>query len=295
MHQLRIAAIGPYDFAASVRFLEGFTPAAYDGSGEIDLTLAVSSDDAFRPAAVHITPDDHGVCVQIAGDADPEIVQTQAARILSLDHDGCGWQDMLERDPVLGSIASNVGMLRPVLFASPYEAACWAIIGNRIRIVEAARIKANMARDLGTSLDIAGRRLQAFPDPETLLALETFPGLTPRKIDYLHGVAKAALYGHFAPDLLRSMPPREALAHLTRVKGIGPFGAELVLIRGAGTVDLAPAAELRLARAIHLAYGIPETDEAERQVITDSWKPFRTWATVLLRTNLELETHEIAR
>lgn len=287
MHHRIINAIGPYDFAASVRFLEEFTPAAYEGSGIQDLTLAFPGDDAFRPAAVHIVPVTDGVSVQITGDADPDMVQAQVARILSLDEDGRGWPGVVEHDPVLDRIAGRIGLLRPVLFASPYEAACWAIIGNRIRTTQAARIKATMAAEIGTALEIAGRRLHAFPGPEALLALEAFPGLTPRKIDYLHGIARAALDGHLSPGSLRSKEPEAALGHLQEVKGIGPFGAELVLIRGAGTVDLAPRAEPRLARAIALAYDVSEANGDRLREIIDSWAPFRTWATVLLRANLE--------
>src|SRR5205085_1133386 len=65
--------------------------------------------------------------------ADAERVIAQAARVVSLDHDGTGYAALGERDPVIGRLQRTSGYLRPVLFHSPYEAACWAVISARLR------------------------------------------------------------------------------------------------------------------------------------------------------------------
>lgn len=78
--------------------------------------------------------------------------------------------------------------------------------------------------------------------------------------------------------------------------GIGPFSAELVLIRGVGTTDILPTAEPRLLRAVARAYELDhEPDLAELGRIAETWRPYRTWVAVLLRRMLEDETGEIAR
>ncbi|GAA1926760.1 hypothetical protein GCM10009753_70370 [Streptantibioticus ferralitis] len=55
--------------------------------------------------------------------------------------------------------------LRPVCFHSPYEAAVWAVIGHRIRMTQAATIKARLAEQHGQRVQVAGRTLRAFPTP----------------------------------------------------------------------------------------------------------------------------------
>jgi DNA-3-methyladenine glycosylase II len=70
--------------------------------------------------------------------------------------------------------------------------------------------------------------------------------------------------------------------------GIGPFGAELVLIRGAGVPDRFPEHEPRVHMAIRAAYGLPDDaplEELER--IAEAWRPYRSWMAVLLRRSLE--------
>ena len=87
------------------------------------------------------------------------------------------------------------------------------------------------------------------------------------------------------------MPPGEALADLKKLPGIGDFSAGLTLLRGAGFPDAVPSGEPRLARAVALAYGLPAPATPEQvQQISENWRPYRTWVTLLLRTQLEYET-----
>jgi DNA-3-methyladenine glycosylase II len=61
-------------------------------------------------------------------------IRDQVARILSLDLDGSGFAAVGRADPVVAGLQRRYPGLRPVSFWSPYEAAAWAIIGQRIRI-----------------------------------------------------------------------------------------------------------------------------------------------------------------
>lgn len=94
---------------------------------------------------------------------------------------------------------------------------------------------------------------------------------------------------------LRSLGPERALDELQALPGIGPFSAELVLLRGAGEADHLPAAEPRLQRAVALAYGDErKATRAEVAQRAERWRPYRTWVAVLLRSALEDETGAIA-
>jgi DNA-3-methyladenine glycosylase II len=63
------------------------------------------------------------------------------------------------------------------------------------------------------------------------------------------------------------------------ILGMGPFSAELVVIRGANFPDVLPRNESRLGDIITKRYG------ADRSIdeITEAWMPFRSWAAVHLR------------
>ena len=222
-------------------------------------------------------------------------MRDQVARILSLDVDGTGFPEVGRRDPVVGGLQARWPGLRPVGFFSPYEAAAWALIGHRIRIVQAARVKERMAAELGQAVDVHGDVRHAFPGPARLAALEGFPGLFDRKVENLRalgdgGRRTAGWTGPGSGGSLRD----QALEELKQLQGIGDFSAELVLLRGAGDPDHLPEHEPRLCRGAALAYGLDEPpDHAWLEERAEAWRPYRTWVVLLLRVLLETETGEI--
>lgn len=293
--RFELRPVGPYSFAASVRFLEGFAPAAYEGREAGHLHMAFVTDGSEEVAGACVRDEGGALVGEVFGEADPEVVRGQVERILSLDVDGRGFPEVGERDPVVGRLRERYPGLRPVCFYSPYEAAAWALIGHRIRIRQAAKIKARMAKELGSYVEIHGEREHAFPGPSRLARLEGFPGLFGRKVEYLQHLGREAAAGRLDAAYLRSLPVGEALTELKKLPGIGDFSAELVLLRGAGEQDHLPTNEPRLGRAAARAYGLDEPPAAEElEEIAESWRPYRTWVTLHLRAMLEEETGEIA-
>ncbi len=163
------------------------------------------------------------------------------------------------------------------------------------RIRQAGGIKARIAQQLGEPVTFGGHIVHAFPAPQRLAGLSTFPGLSGRKPEWLRSVALAALDGHLDAARLRARPYDQAITQLKQLPGIGDFSAELVLLRGAGDPDHIPRHKPRLARAAALAYALPEPPSSEQlQHLSGNWRPYRTWVTVLLRAQLEDHTGEIA-
>jgi len=224
-----------------------------------------------------ITGDVHGV-----GEPEADRAWQQALATVSLDVDGVGFVDVGRRDPIIARLQAEYHHLRPVLFHSPYEAACAFIIGHRITILQTRRIRQRLAEEVGARIEVDGTAFRAFPDPRALLKLETFPGIASMKIERLHHVARAALEGTLDRARVRSLPEPEALAQLRTLPGIGEFFAQGILMRGAGLVDAVTEDDLT-PRAIQLLYALPERpDQAAVLKRAEAWRPFRMWAVVLL-------------
>ncbi|KWT56946.1 Fe-S cluster assembly protein HesB [Streptomyces albus subsp. albus] len=361
MSAVAIAPQGPFSLAASVRFLENFTPARYRKAPDDVLRLAFPSDDGHRtvaaavrqvaaatdgtagsvraeftvypggagsgPAGPTSAGPGPGPAVQeqlllpdppvvrerpVSGDqlfageppvaedrrADREqppapaqlIVRDQLARILSLDVDGSGFPGLAVGDPVVSRLMAEYPGLRPVCFHSPYEAAVWAVIGQRMRRTQAAAVKARLAERYGQRVRIAGQDLHAFPAPPVLRSLTRIPGLPDEKVARLRALAEAAEAGELDAARLRAMPGDYALATLRALPGIGPFSAELVLIRGAGHPDVFPRHERRLHASMADAYGLgaaASEDVGRLAAIADRWRPYRSWVALLLRVRAE--------
>jgi DNA-3-methyladenine glycosylase II len=275
---------GPFSLAAAASF--GFGPnTGQPASGEHGMRLAFVADDLkHHVGAVLSQGPDGSLDAEISGDAHPVAAQAQIRRILSIDADPSGWLAAGRADPVLGGIQAALPGLRPVLFHSPYEAAAWAMLAQRRHRSQATAIRRRLAFAAGQAFELAGREEPAFPVPERLLEVTSFPGIEETRLSRLHGVARAALDGRLEADRLAAMPPEEAMADLRQIKGLGPVYAMLVYLRSTGVKDAAAVGEPRLASNLRHYYGLaatPDTDEVRR--LAEAWRPFRTWASVLFR------------
>lgn len=279
-HKLEVDVRGPWSLAISKSFWEDFAPAALpagDRTPRLRSVFRVEGD--WSRAQIEVTQQRSRASVVVTGDGDLDAAAAQACRFLALDVDARGWPDVGRRDRVVGDAQAQLPGLRPCGFHSPYEAAAWSVLSTRIRIPQAARMRDELIRRHGDR--------GAFPAPEVLRGLDLdLPG---RKREYLRAVAEAALEGRLDGEMLRSLDPEEAVEAVQAIKGLGPFAAELTVIRGANAPDVAPRHERRLDAEVQRGYGPGHTVAA----VSEAWRPFRSWAAVYLRALRERRTGEI--
>lgn len=97
-------------------------------------------------------------------------------------------------------------------------------------------------------------------------------GLSGRKARYLLGVAAAGI--DWAG--LRALPDAEVEAVLTALPGIGPWTAQIYLLFALGRADAFAPADLALAEAARLLYGLPaRPGAAELARLAEPWAPWR--------------------
>jgi DNA-3-methyladenine glycosylase II len=273
--------LGPWSLETSRRFWEGFTPAALAGEpARLGLRAVFCVEGDWRRAEAEVTQAGDTARVVLAGDGDLDAAAAQACRFLALDVDGRGWPEVGHRDPVIADAQARLPGLRPCGFHSPYEAAAWSVLAQRLRIVQAARLRAGLIARHGQD--------GAFPPPRDLRRLDL--DLPARKSEYLRAVAEAALEGLLDGAALQALDPALAVQRVEQVKGLGPFAAELVVVRGANAPDALPRHERQLDAEIPERYG-PGHTLAE---VSEAWRPYRTWAAVHLRVLREQRTSEIA-
>ena len=289
MQTFEIEPRGPFSIESARTFAGGFA-AGIGGGGTTAAGLGMTFpvEGWIGSAAVDVRQlAGAAVHGRFEGPVDIDAVRRQVARCLSLDHDGTEWPAVGERDPVIGRLQALHGYLRPVCFYSAYEAATSFVIGQRIARRQGARIKAWLGEELGDRIQLDGVTYVAFPRPQRLLELTAAPGLNGEKVRRLHGLAEAALDGRLDTERLRSLPAADAMAELMTLRGVGGFTAEGTLLRGCGVVDELPRDPLSrdVVGELYELGGTP--DDATWAAITDRWRPYRMWATVLLRVGWE--------
>ena len=285
MSEFTIVPDGSFSLRAAAGF--GFGPnmgrPVYE---EARMKLAFVTDDFQHHAAVYLRQGTDGAVVaNVSSDADLSVIENQVRRILSLDHSGTEWAKVGKTDPIVGRLQRDHEGLRPVLFHSPYEAAAWSIISARRQRAQGAVIRNRLSAAYGEVYVSDGEESLAFPTPEALLGVDSVQGLDDVRVGRLHAVAHAALEGQLEPSLLLGMPPVAALEHLQKLPGIGPLYSTLILLRSTGATDIMTGFEPRIASYLAHFYnlGRPAATADEVEQISEGWRPFRTWTSVLCR------------
>jgi DNA-3-methyladenine glycosylase II len=282
-----ITPAGDFSLAESAMF--SFGQRMRPGETALDqfdgvMRLAFCRDDFGGQVGVELRQDGRGVHAVVYGAGDLTAIEAQVARVLSLDHDARGFAEVGVRDPVIGALQAAAPGLRPPLFYSPYEAAIWSVLSARRPAAQMARVRAAFSETYGASFELAGETLSALPTPSQVLQVEEFPGIDADRLNRMQGVARAALDGLLDVRHLRAMGAEAAMTEVQRIKGIGPFYATLIVVRATGFTDVLAGSEPRLRALVRELYQLTEEPtESALEAIAESWRPWRTWTTVLLR------------
>ena len=281
---------GPFSLEEAAMFGFGqWHDTRFDGT----MRLAFCVDGYDAQVGVAITQDARGTVfgtvAGMTGDPSATSVRAQVARVLSLDHDAIGYVAVGDRDPVIGRLLAAAPGLRPPLFYSPYEAALWAILSARRPSQTAEAWRRKLSGALGAGFDVAGSMMWSVPLPARIEAagadaVEAATGMDATRAQRIVAVAQAAIDGRLDAGALTTADVDSARATLRTIPGIGPFYADLVLIRGTGITDLLPTNEPRMLALIGELYrlGGPATG-AQADAIAETWSPWRTWVAVLVR------------
>ncbi len=290
---------GPFSLPTALGFLSCFAPAALPLRGRKYLNVHVISGKA---TLVELSQNQTGK-VELRLPAEPfgserlEPATATMARIFSLSVDAQPFYGRIGGiDPVLYQLQSEYWGLRPVLFGSPFEALCWAVLSQRTRMSHALKAKRALMEAFGQAVDHAGEVHRAFPAPADLCKLE--PARPPNgvsvprvKLDWLRGLAERGLGSDFEAESLLALDVTSACRSLEQSPGIGPWASEFALIRGVGVTNLLPSREARFFSAVQRYYGFdPQKRSAEWRRVVAGWQGYESWAAFLLRVALQQDT-----
>jgi DNA-3-methyladenine glycosylase II len=272
--------LGPFSLANQNQYFGGWVTA---GPDDRTILMAFPVEGWSGSAALALQGHDDGtVTGTVVGSGDHDAAWRQALAVLCLEVDATGFPDVGRVDAVIGALQAEHAHLRPVLFHSPYEAACAFIVAHRLSMVQGRAIRRRMAQRYGDAMEVEGVTVHAFPGPEALLRIDAFPSLTQEKIERLHGIARAALSGDLDRDRLRGLPVAAAMADVRRLRGVGEFFASAIVLRGAGVVDAIPGDDITRAGVQRLYDLAGPLGPAEFAGIAEAWKPYRMWCSVLV-------------
>ena len=181
---------------------------------------------------------------------------------------------LAEREPAFAELIEKFGVPEPRHSAPGAHTLLRTIVGQQVSVAAARSMWAKLESAFGSPPDL--ERLLKASDEELRAA-----GMSRQKSGYIRSLAQLVISGELD---LENLPKddEEAIALLTKIKGIGRWSAEIYLLFAEGRSDVFPAGDLAVMIELGRLLGLPDkpTEKALRE-LAEPWRPYRGAAAVL--------------
>ncbi len=217
-----------------------------------------------RPALHHRAAAHRAVVRMLGLNCHPRPFERRTARVLGL-----------------GRLINGRRGSRIPLTADPFEALVWSVVGQQVNLAFAQTLRTRLAERIGrrfrgrlvhpTPADVAGLDAKA-------LRADQF---SERKAQYLIDLAAAIESKALDLERLGMGSALRAEACLLQQRGIGPWSANYILMRGFGLADCIPLGDTGLTSGLQQLFELeqrPGVDET--RVLMAPFAPYRSLATL---------------
>jgi 3-methyladenine DNA glycosylase/8-oxoguanine DNA glycosylase len=240
----------------------------------------------------------HSLRVTIAGNRRNDAAVLGLVRqVLGTDRDLRRFYRAAAHVPWLAPLVKRMRGVKPPRYPTLWEACANAIVFQQLSIRAASAIMQRLIVAVGQCVQVNGvpMPLYLFPTAERFHHESDerlrSTGLSANKIATLRRVAEAIESGALDAATLERCTSPDGAAMLRGIKGIGPWTATIILLRGLGRLDVFPGNDTSVARNIALAAdrrrltysacwtrSVRSAECCTSTCCSDAWKPAATSA-----------------
>lgn len=177
-------------------------------------------------------------------------------------------------EPAFARVVEQHGVPEPRSSEPGAHTLLRTIVGQQVSVAAARSMWAKLEAAYGSPPDLAA--ILNASDEELRLA-----GISRQKAGYARSLAALVLSNELKLDALPSHD-EDAIALLTKIKGIGRWSAEIYLLFAEGRHDVWPAGDLAVQIEVGRLLGLPEKPpEKQLRELAEPWRPYRGAAAIL--------------
>jgi DNA-3-methyladenine glycosylase II len=181
---------------------------------------------------------------------------------------------LADREPAFAGVLAKHGMPEPRTSERGAQTLLRTIVGQQVSVAAARSMWAKLEAAFGSPPDL--NKLLVATDEELRAA-----GMSRQKSGYIRSLAELVLSGELDLETLPE-DDEEAIALLTKIKGIGRWSAEIYLLFAEGRADVFPAGDLAVMIELGRLMGLDERpSEKQLRELAEAWRPYRGAAAVL--------------
>lgn len=160
---------------------------------------------------------------------------------LSLDDDLSSFYKLAEKDDAFKPVLRGLYGYHQVKFPSVFTSICWALVTQRTPNSFAYVTMQRFCELLGDAITVEGERYTTFPEAKKFLNARDkvlIATNNTRKTDRLMEITKA--YATVDENFLKTAPYEEVMRAVKKLKGLGQWSADYILLRGLGRYERSP-------------------------------------------------------
>lgn len=216
-----------------------------------------------------------------------EKIATYILEWFDLDNDLTPFYEMANADPLLKLPAQKFYGLRVIGIPDLFEALCWGVLGQQINLAFAYTLKRQFVESFGDSIEWNGKKYWVFPPYERIAQLEPTDlaaiKMTVKKSEYIIGIARLMANGDLSKEQLKKMDFKEAEKSLIKIRGIGPWTANYVLMRCLRFQTAFPIDDVGLINSIKTLRNMNQKPTKEEILaLSIPWQNWESYATFYL-------------
>ncbi|MDO8488404.1 MAG: DNA-3-methyladenine glycosylase [bacterium] len=190
----------------------------------------------------------------------------------------------LKKDPVLARLIDQLRPVTPFSNSDIFVDLVDSIVSQQLSTKAAATIFARVEMLVGK---ITPENILKAADQDLRNC-----GLSWAKVSYFKDLADRTKSGALQLNELVNMDDESVVKHLTQVKGIGRWSAEMILMFSLNRSDVFPLQDLGIQNALAAQYGLKKTHKSfpkKMAKTAEFWRPYRTLACRYLWKSLDNE------
>ncbi|GAC1408001.1 MAG: DNA-3-methyladenine glycosidase II [Candidatus Velthaea sp.] len=222
--------------------------------------------DPSAPALLEVTqtaPD--ALRVRVFGESEADVASL-VTRMLGTNVDLDRFYRAAQTWPWLHAIVQNARGVKPPRYPTLWEAMVNAVVFQQVSIHAAAAILRRVIECYTVGVRVEGVTIAPFAPPRAFVDADPVElralGLSINKVVALRTLGRAVLEGELDERELEPLATPDLTARLEGFKGIGPWTAAVIALRGFGRLDVFPMKDSGVARSLRDLSGDLELDAA---------------------------------